>query len=66
RLTSLISGRPARALANRFTALQETLLDQLPPGAKPAQRLAATAESGRKPPKYQKQDNPGSFKWWTL
>lgn len=31
RLTPLISGRPARALGNRFTALQETILDQLPP-----------------------------------
>jgi nitronate monooxygenase len=30
RLTRLISGRPARALANRFTALQETF-DRLPP-----------------------------------
>jgi nitronate monooxygenase len=29
-LTPLISGRPARALANRFTALHETL-DRLPP-----------------------------------
>ncbi|WP_374788705.1 NAD(P)H-dependent flavin oxidoreductase [Brucella oryzae] len=31
RLTPLISGRPARALGNRFTALQETVLDRLPP-----------------------------------
>ncbi|WP_273794653.1 NAD(P)H-dependent flavin oxidoreductase [Brucella intermedia] len=31
RLTTLISGRPARALANRFTALQETVLGRLPP-----------------------------------
>lgn len=31
RLTTLISGRPARALANRFTALQETVLDRMPP-----------------------------------
>lgn len=31
RLTTLISGRPARALANRFTALQDTVLDRLPP-----------------------------------
>ena len=31
RLTTLISGRPARALSNRFTALQETVLDRLPP-----------------------------------
>ena len=30
-LTRLISGRPARALANRFTALQATLSDRLPP-----------------------------------
>ena len=30
-LTSLISGRPARALANRFTALVDMLTDQLPP-----------------------------------
>lgn len=31
RLTTLISGRPARALANRFTDLQETVLGRLPP-----------------------------------
>ena len=31
RLTSLISGRPARALGNRFTALQEIVFDRLPP-----------------------------------
>lgn len=31
RLTGLISGRPARALASRFTDLQETLSGQLPP-----------------------------------
>ncbi|SKA38789.1 NAD(P)H-dependent flavin oxidoreductase [Consotaella salsifontis] len=31
RLTTLISGRPARALANRFTALQDTLGGRLPP-----------------------------------
>lgn len=30
-LTSLISGRPARALANRFTALGELLGERLPP-----------------------------------
>lgn len=30
-LTPLISGRPARALANRFTALAERLADRLPP-----------------------------------
>lgn len=30
-LTTLISGRPARALANRFTALAATLGDRLPP-----------------------------------
>jgi nitronate monooxygenase len=30
-LTSLISGRPARALANRFTALDELVGDLLPP-----------------------------------
>lgn len=30
-LTSLISGRPARALANRFTALSELVGDRLPP-----------------------------------
>ncbi|TGR64411.1 nitronate monooxygenase [bacterium M00.F.Ca.ET.194.01.1.1] len=31
RLTALISGRPARALDNRFTALQETTLNVSPP-----------------------------------
>jgi nitronate monooxygenase len=31
-LTSLISGRPARALANRFTALSELVGARLPPG----------------------------------
>lgn len=31
-LTPLISGRPARALANRFTALAQSLADRLPPG----------------------------------
>lgn len=31
-LTSLISGRPARALANRFTALSEVAGERLPPG----------------------------------
>ncbi|MGX5734759.1 NAD(P)H-dependent flavin oxidoreductase [Bosea thiooxidans] len=31
RLTSLISGRPARALANRFTKLHESVADRLPP-----------------------------------
>lgn len=31
RLTTLISGRPARALANRFTALEGALLDRRPP-----------------------------------
>lgn len=31
RLTAFISGRPARALANRFTALQETAQGRLPP-----------------------------------
>ncbi|WP_174293051.1 NAD(P)H-dependent flavin oxidoreductase [Sphingomonas bacterium] len=30
-LTKLISGRPARALANRFTALMQSLGDHLPP-----------------------------------
>jgi len=30
-LTSLISGRPARALANRFTGLAEMVADRLPP-----------------------------------
>ncbi|RBO90939.1 NAD(P)H-dependent flavin oxidoreductase [Pseudochrobactrum asaccharolyticum] len=30
-LTTLISGRPARALANRFTALMAMILDRLPP-----------------------------------
>jgi nitronate monooxygenase len=30
-LTSLISGRPARAIANRFTALTEQLAQRLPP-----------------------------------
>ena len=30
-LTSLISGRPARSLANRFTALAQKLADRLPP-----------------------------------
>ncbi len=30
-LTSLISGRPARALANRFTALAQEIGDRLPP-----------------------------------
>ena len=30
-MTSLISGRPARALANRFTALIETMADRLTP-----------------------------------
>lgn len=30
-LTSLISGRPARALANRFTALSQKVSDHLPP-----------------------------------
>ena len=30
-LTSLVSGRPARALANRFTALADQLAEQLPP-----------------------------------
>lgn len=30
-LTTLISGRPARALANRFTALEANMLDRLPP-----------------------------------
>lgn len=30
-VTSLISGRPARALANRFTALAEKVADHLPP-----------------------------------
>lgn len=30
-LTTLISGRPARALANRFTGLQDSLAGQLPP-----------------------------------
>ena len=30
-LTPLISGRPARALANRFTALSETMRDRIPP-----------------------------------
>lgn len=30
-LTPLISGRPARAIANRFTALTELLADRLPP-----------------------------------
>ncbi|MEZ2408847.1 NAD(P)H-dependent flavin oxidoreductase [Bosea sp. RCC_152_1] len=31
RLTSVISGRPARALANRFTDLHASLTDRLPP-----------------------------------
>lgn len=31
RLTSIISGRPARALANRFTALHESACDQVVP-----------------------------------
>ncbi len=31
RLTTLISGRPARALGNRFTALEEIVGDRLPP-----------------------------------
>lgn len=31
RLTTLISGRPARALANRFTALQDRISGHLPP-----------------------------------
>ena len=30
-LTTLISGRPARALTNRFTALSETVRDRIPP-----------------------------------
>lgn len=30
-LTSLISGRPARVLANHFTALEETLANRVPP-----------------------------------
>lgn len=30
-MTSLISGRPARALANRFTALAETVGNRVPP-----------------------------------
>lgn len=31
RLTTLISGRPARALSNRFTALMDSVGDRLPP-----------------------------------